>query len=121
MRRVHVICEGQTEETCVNEVLRPHLTQEFRILPIATLVGKPGHKGGAVTISRMIADIGLRLLGDSDAWCTTFFDFYGLPASFAGKQEAGRQMTSGRKAEAIQEALLRAVMRKTGANAVRRF
>jgi len=40
-----VICEGQTEETFVNEILRPHLVA-FNVLTIAALVGKPGHKGG---------------------------------------------------------------------------
>lgn len=52
MKRVHIIGEGQTEETFVNEVLAPHLAR-FEVYPAASLVGKPGHKGGQVTTSRM--------------------------------------------------------------------
>jgi len=85
MKRVHVICEGQTEETFVNEVLRPHLAS-FNVLPIAALVGKPGHEGGHVNTARMTYDIKLRLMHDRHSWCTTFFDFYGLDPEFAEKE-----------------------------------
>jgi hypothetical protein len=77
MKRVHVICEGQTEETFVNELLGPHLLA-FDVFPQAALVGKPGHKGGHVTTTRMAYDIRLRLTQDERAWCTTFFDYYGV-------------------------------------------
>jgi hypothetical protein len=86
MIRVHVICEGQSEEMFVNEVLSSHfVSKQIYLLP--SLIGKPGHKGGNVRIARLLTDMRARL-GDTDAYCTTFFDFYGLPAEFPGKQEA---------------------------------
>ena len=69
MKRVHVICEGQTEETFVNELLCPHLAA-YNVSPVAALVGKPGHKGGNITTARMANDIRLRLTQDKQAWCT---------------------------------------------------
>ena len=120
MKRVHIICEGQTEETFVNEVLGPHLAS-YEVFPSASLVGKPGHKGGYVTTARMAGDIKLRLLGDSQAWCTTFFDFYGLDSNFVGKQEASSKPSYEDKASIIEAALKKHVLDATDENVIRRF
>ena len=120
MKRVHIICEGQTEETFVNEVLGPHLAR-YDVFPCASLVGKPGHKGGQVTTARMAGDIKLRLLGDPQAWCTTFFDFYGLDSKFVGKQEASSQHSYEDKARIIEAALKKHVLAATDENVIRRF
>lgn len=120
MKRIHIICEGQTEETFVNEVLAPHLARHA-VFPTATLVGKPGHKGGAVTTARMTQDIKGRLLGDPRAWCTTFFDFYGLDADFVGKPQAILRQSYADKARTIEDALRAHVLEKTDDNAIRRF
>jgi hypothetical protein len=120
MRRVHIICEGQTEETFVNEVLAPHL-HRFDVFPSAALVGKPGHKGGRVTTKRMAGDVKLRLLGDPTACCTTFFDFYGLDSGFIGKVAAATKQTPGDKAQEIETALSNHVMELTNNTVTQRF
>jgi len=120
MRRVHIICEGQTEETFVNEVLGPHL-HRFGVFPSAALVGKPGHKGGHVTTKRMAGDVRLRLVSDPTACCTTFFDFYGLDSDFVGKAAATTKRTPGDKAKEIEIALLEHVKGQTDDTAVQRF
>lgn len=87
MIRVHVICEGQTEEMFVNQVL----SEQFEPLGIylfPSLIGKPGHKGGNFKFERVLRDVKTRLLNDKKSYCTTFFDFYGLPDDFPGKKEA---------------------------------
>lgn len=77
MTRVYVICEGQTEELFVCEVLYEMISRhDIYLLP--TLIGKPGHKGGNIRFDRMYTDLRKLLLGDQSAYCTTFFDFYGL-------------------------------------------
>lgn len=86
MTRVYIICEGQTEETFINEVLAPiFLRHEIYLLP--RLIGKLGHQGGNVKYQRVLRDIKMFLL-DQNAYCSTFFDFYGLDEKFPGKQEA---------------------------------
>ena len=120
MKRIHIICEGQTEETFVNEVLRDHL-HRYEVYPRASLVGKPGHKGGCVTTTRMTHDIKLRLLGDPQAWCTTFFDFYGLDANFVGKPQAVLSHSYENKARIIEDALRAHVLEATDDNVIRRF
>ena len=87
MIRVHVICEGQTEEMFVKEILSGFFSSRGICL-IPTLIGKPGHKGGNFKFDRLFTDVRARLLGDKTSYCTTFFDFYGLPENFPGKQEA---------------------------------
>ena len=63
MIRVHVICEGHTEEMFVNELLvTPFALKGILLLPAK--IGRPGHKGGNVNYQRLLVDIRQRLLGD---------------------------------------------------------
>jgi hypothetical protein len=120
MIRVHVICEGQTEEMFINEVL----AQAFHHLDIyltPALIGKPGHKGGNFRFERLLTDVEKRLLGDRQAYCTTFFDFYGLPEEFPGKVDASSRNTMNEKADCLLEAMIDKLQRKLGDEAMRRF
>jgi len=83
MTRVHVVVEGQTEESFVNEVLALALaTRQVFLNPI--LLGVPGHKGGRVNYARVQKDILLKLKQDRSAYCSTMLDFYGLGKGFPG-------------------------------------
>ena len=67
MIRVHVICEGQTEEMFVNELLQPvFFSKGIHLIP--SLVGKPGHKGGNFKFDRLYPDVKNRLLGDRSCY-----------------------------------------------------
>jgi len=103
MIRIHVIVEGQTEETFVNEVLAPHF-YDMGIYPNAILIGKPGHKGGVISYQRAKNDILRILKQDKEAYCTTMFDFYRLPADFPGMPFQGSP-SSENKAKTIEKAL----------------
>lgn len=84
MIRVHVICEGQTEEEFIRHLLGPALLdKQVSLLP--SCIGKVGHKGGNVNLSRLSMDVRERLLRDRQCYCTTMLDYYGLPAEFPGK------------------------------------
>lgn len=120
MIRVHVICEGQTEEMFVNELLQPvFVSKGIYLLP--ALIGKPGHKGGNFRFERLHADVEKRLLGDTSSFCTTFFDYYGLPESFPGKAEGAGHIDIASKANAIQQAMFLELSKKLGDDAMRRF
>lgn len=120
MLRVHVICEGATEETFVNELLAPNLT--FRnVLLLPSVLGQPGKKGGDVRYESLRTDLRKRLRGDSNSLCTTLIDFYGLPANFPGKQEAMRFQEPHDKAKSVCKALMTKVQDDIGENSVRRF
>lgn len=120
MIRVHVICEGQTEEMFVNELLLPvFLPKGVQLVP--ALVGKPGHKGGNFKFERLQVDVKNRLLGDRTAYCTTFFDYYGLPQSFPGKEAQAAQADIQNKATAVQDAMVAELTRLIGQDPMRRF
>ena len=120
MTRIHIICEGQTEEAFVNNLLVPHFAP-LGIFLHPSLIGKPGHKGGYVNIDRLFIDIRNRLLGDKSAWCTTFFDYYGLPDDFPGKSEADKGGTAEEKSSRLLASLMAALGEKIDTEPLRRF
>ncbi|WP_322494537.1 DUF4276 family protein [Chloroflexus sp.] len=89
MKRILILCEGQTEETFVNDILNPHLVTYQRwtvpTLAVTKRTATRSHRGGIVSYAKIQRDI-VNLLRDSDARCvTTMIDYYGLPADFPGK------------------------------------
>jgi len=99
MVRVHVLVEGQTEETFVNRVLRSHFWP-LGIQLCPRQLGKPGHPPGIVEYPRARGDILATLRQETNSLCTTMFDYYAMPHSWPGRKEAG-----GRP-ETIERAIL---------------
>lgn len=117
---VHVICEGQTEEAFVNNLLvEPFALKGIYLRP--ALIGKPGHKGGNFKFERLLPDVRNRLTADKNCYCTTFFDFYGLPASFPGKASLDPSSQMKAKAETLQQALVERLTASLGEAVMRRF
>lgn len=119
MTRVYVICEGQTEETFIHQLLTPSL-QTRQIYLIPRLIGKSGHRGGNVTFERLFIDV-RAMLNDKSAYCTTFFDFYGLQQRFPGKAAAGTQADISAKADSLLQAMVGRLQQHLGADLLRRF
>lgn len=120
MIRVHVICEGQTEETFVNDVLQPHIASSGIYL-YPSLIGRPGHKGGNISFDRAMRDIRNRLLGDAQAYCTTFFDYYGMHPDFPGRVGAQPSWAVERKFKHFCAGFQAGVIEQLGADAAERF
>lgn len=119
MTRVHVICEGQTEEMFVNEVLVEALSPKgIHLYP--SLLGKPGHKGGHVNFDRLLTDIRARLLGDASSYCTTFFDFYGIDEDLS-TMKSNSASSTGQKSEFFLNELCRRLSSTIGVDPMRRF
>jgi hypothetical protein len=103
-RRVHVICEGQTEEMFVNLMLQPHFdTHKIEVHP--KLLGAVGRRGGNVGYKRVMTDIRLLLANDPEAYVTTFIDFYGIYADFPGVAQAKKLRTAGERHDRVVNAL----------------
>lgn len=120
MTTVHVICEGLTEMRFVNGSL-VGVFAEKGIYLHAPLIGSPGHKGGNFTFDRLAARVEKLLLGNKSAYCTTLFDFYGLPHQFPGKQEALGKNGIQNKAECLYKALNDEMAKVLGTEAAARF
>lgn len=90
MKKVLILCEGQTEETFATQVLVPYLSaRHVCLIPILlkTKQVKSGatFKGGVTSYAKLRQDV-QRLLHDSSATLvTTLLDYYGLPPDFPGK------------------------------------
>jgi hypothetical protein len=93
MKKVHILVEGSTEESFVNNVIKPYFeAKEILIKPIivSTKRVKSGKKfkGGVTTYTHVKSDV-LKLLGDTSAdLVTTMIDYYGLPSDFPGIKSA---------------------------------
>lgn len=89
MRKVHILVEGQTEETFVRELLAPYFLQN-NIAVEATLAATkrvkrgPVFKGGIVSYGKVKNDLSRLLRDTSVTKVTTLIDFYGLPTDFPG-------------------------------------
>jgi hypothetical protein len=87
MRRVLAVVEGFTERTVVEQVIAPYLgARQLSIHP--KVLGKPGHKGGIRSFDAVAKEILALMRQEATSVVTTFLDFYGLPASWPGLQEA---------------------------------
>lgn len=89
MRRLHLLCEGQTEETVVRDVITPYLQETgivttHSILKTKRPAGGPAHKGGLSSWSKIFEEIRLLSRDSSTDLLTTLFDYYGLPADVPG-------------------------------------
>ena len=108
--RLNIIVEGQTEETFVNQTLKPHLSR-FSIGVSARAVTtkkKRGtkHSGGLSTYFKTRRDITLWTKQDRnpDVRFTTMFDLYGLKPDFPGYKAAPKD-DPYQRVEALEDAL----------------
>lgn len=89
---IHILCEGQTEQGFVKEVLCPYL-QNNGITAVKSILittnKKKNARGGLLTYSNAVTDLELlqktKLDGDYERHIfTTMFDLYALPDDFPG-------------------------------------
>lgn len=120
MIRVRIICEGETEEDFVNNLLAVHL-HGYGVHPIPIVLREGGHKGGDVRFERVFKNVRNSLLQEKRCYCSTLIDFYGLPATFPGKSIAKTQNNLNDKAATFCAAFENALNRNIGENSMRRF
>jgi len=119
MIRVHVICEGPTEEDFVRQVLcSPFVGRGIQLLP--SCIGRVGHKGGRVNLARLEFDVKTRFR-DNACYCTTLFDFYGLSTKFPGKTAAALKSDPIGKQRAVIDALSSWAVERWGQDLATRF
>lgn len=75
MKRIIVICEGQTEQEFCNTILTPYFSP-MDIFLSAPLI-KRSH-GGIVPWPHLLSQIDIHLRSERDAYVTTLIDYYGI-------------------------------------------
>ncbi len=84
MRRVVVVCEGQTEEAFISRVLFPAFAADGIHLQGITVETSPGHKGGAMSYARLRPALRNALASNRVVAVTTLIDLYKLDSQFPG-------------------------------------
>lgn len=99
MTRVHIFCEGQTEDVFVREILAPHFERmNIWLNPIIIRTGPQG-KGGVSSYAKIKWQIENKCKEDPTAWITTLLDFYGLPSDFPGMKTSGDSLVRAKAVE----------------------
>lgn len=117
MSRILIHVEGQTEESFVDQVLAPHLYGVGYTSVSARLAGNArqrSRRGGGRSWEAVRKGILNHLREDQAALSTTIVDYYGLPHSWPGRAQAGRQATLKQRAAAVEEAVLRDISSAAG-------
>jgi hypothetical protein len=120
MARLLIHVEGETEETFVNEILRPHLYRHGYTQVSARLLGNARQRdlrGGIRAWDVVRSDILRHLKEDPGSMSTTMVDYYGMPRTdprgWPGR-EAAAVLPFAEKAATVERALLSDVCREMG-------
>ncbi len=107
---INILCEGQTEERFVKEVLKPYFSSIGLILKHRLLVTskKKNAHGGMLSYSQAKSDLMIWMKENQGRtsethYYTTMFDFYALPADFPGYDVAVRYSDPYKKVEKLEE------------------
>ena len=117
MPRILVHVEGQTEENFVNSVLAPYLYDVGYTRVSARLLGNArqrSRRGGIRSWSSVRTDIVNHLTADRSTLATTMVDYYGLPSTWPGREQAGRQDTLKARAASVERAVLKDISESLG-------
>lgn len=121
--RLFVICEGQTEETFVNEVLAPYLYDKGWLSVSARIMGNARlrrNRGGVKGWPAVRDEVLRRLKEDKSCFVTTLVDYYALPQE-GTKAWPGRAAASGlvhsEKGELIEREIIADLSQALGNNA----
>lgn len=83
MKNVYIYCEGQTEESFINEILQPYfITQDIYVTPIvcATKRTKTAkYRGGVQRFSKIESELSIICRQHKNEIVTTMFDYYAMP------------------------------------------
>ncbi len=104
MTRLNIVVEGQTEETFVREILYHHLIQ-LGVFPTPRRVfHSASSRGGVSQYSKIHMDVSRWCKQDQGAFVSSFFDLYGLPRDFPGRQTASEESDVYQKIAVLEAA-----------------
>lgn len=114
---VHVLCEGQTEQGFIDDVLKPYLmlkgvTSVKSIL--VTTNKKKNVRGGLVSYQHALGDLSIMIKSNIDGEYerhifTTMFDLYALPNDFLGYEESYSIVDKYSRVKSFERAFYNAV------------
>jgi len=106
MIRIYLICEGQTEETFVRDVLSPILARNNIFITAQMIPTSKTQKGGALSYPRVKRYIERLFKQEANTYITTFFDLYALDNRFPKIEESKMIDNLYEKVELLETAFL---------------
>ena len=103
MSRILALVEGHSEQAFVTSVLASDLGYKG-VYVTAALIGKPGRKGGVRRYDVVRKDILALLRQDPTRYCTTMFDYHGLPNDWPRASDV-RGRPPSEMAEHVEQAM----------------
>lgn len=119
MRRVVVVCEGETEEEFVLHVLAPGFLGLGLYLEPQMIETSPGHRGGALNYDRVKPHLRNILRQKSAPVVTTLFDLYKLDKRFPGFEQSRSMPDLGQRLALLRRELHADVVAAAGCQAGR--
>lgn len=104
MRRVVVICEGQTEEAFISLVLAPVFYAQGLQMQGITVGTSPGRQGGALSYGRLRPAVRNALSNSAVVAVSTLIDLYKLDTGFPGHAEAMARPYLAARLQALEAA-----------------
>lgn len=104
-KRVVVVCEGETEEEFVRDVLAPGFYGLGLYLEPQMVETSPGHRGGALNYDRVKLHLRNTLCQKSAPVVTTLLDFYKLDKRFPGFERSKAISDLGQKLDLLRREL----------------
>jgi hypothetical protein len=104
MKRIIIICEGQTEQEFCKSILHPHfIHKDIEIQTPA--IKKSG--GGIVAWVNLKSQIEKHLLQDETAFVSTFIDYYGIPEKYLypNWEKAHKITNKNRRMDILEEGM----------------
>ncbi|MCQ2462727.1 MAG: DUF4276 family protein [Clostridia bacterium] len=88
MKNVYIYCEGQTEESFINEILAPYfMNQNIWVCPIICSTKRTAtkkYKGGVSDYTKIKKELTLICKQHHNEYVTTMFDYYAMPDNTPG-------------------------------------
>lgn len=85
MKNVYIYCEGQTEETFINEILSPYFVNvDICVIPIVCTTSRHKNKkfrGGVSNYDKIKSELTLLCKQHHNEHLTTMFDYYAMPTN----------------------------------------
>jgi len=109
--RLHMVVEGQTEETFVRDSLAPALGERSVFADVHRITtgrrGPKTYRGGFLTYEHLRRDLSLWMKHDQrhDSWFTTMVDLYRLPPDVPGYERSRSIADPIRRVQFLEDAL----------------
>ncbi|GAA5522202.1 DUF4276 family protein [Aliifodinibius salicampi] len=112
MIRVHILVEGDTEESFVNRILAPHFARTNIVTTVNRVTTKTDYRSGRVyrgglsTFGKVENELTKLLNEDDSRYVTTMFDLYAIPNDFPHYSIAMNEQNGSAKAITIERGLI---------------